>query len=403
MKKIVITGMGAVTPIGIGVDKYWENLIAGVSGIDTLTRVDTERLNVKVGAEVKNFDASEYMSKKTEKELSLFMQYGYAAAMEALNQSGIENGNDKMAVIMGTALSGITSVCETQKVVDEGKSSKVNPRFITQAMGNICASIIATEKQITGPCMTVGTACSSGGDALSLACMTILCGDADAALVVGAEATLTWTVISSLATARALSANPNPKSACCPFDESRSGFIMGEGGGAVVIETEESALKRGAVILGEIAGFANNNDAYHIMHPHPEGDGAKRCMQRALDRAGMKPEEIGYINTHGTSTKVGDVIETGAIKSIFGKNVPVSSTKAATGHLMGAGGLTELIACVNAVRYGVLPPTLNLKNPDPECDLDYIPNTARKCEINAAMSNAFGFGGQNSSIIVKKY
>lgn len=404
MKRIVITGMGAVTPIGIGVDTYWNNLVNGISGIDFITNFDTSGLPVKIAAELKGFNPLDYISKKQEKELSPFMQYAYIAASEAFRQSGFEKGDEHTAITMGTALDGISTVCETQQGIDFGKASKVSPRFIPKVMGNICASVVSIEREIKGPSMTVNTACSSGADAFTLGCMFIESGQADIAVVMGAESIFCSLVMAGLAQSKALSLESEDiKNACKPFDLNRNGFVMGEGGGAMIIETEEHALSRGAVILAEVAGYANTSDAYHITHPHPEGDGAARCMRAALKKAGMRPEQVEYINAHGTSTKVGDAIETKAIKEVFGSDVLVSSTKGATGHLMGAGGITELIACVNAVNYGVLPPTLNYNMPDPECDLNYIPNNAVKKEITAAASNAFGFGGQNSTLIVKKY
>lgn len=404
MKKIVITGMGAVTPVGIGVDTYWKNLINGVCGIDFIKNFDTSELPVKVGAQIKDYNPLDYLSKKQEKELSVFMQYAYIAANEAFSQSGIEKGDDRTAIVMGTALAGISTICETQQEIDFGKATKVSPRFIPKVMGNICASIFAIEHEIKGPSMTVNTACSSGADAFILGCMFLESGQADSALIMGGESIFCSLAMSGLAQSKALSLeSENPLRACTPFDLNRNGFVMGEGGGAVVIETEEHALARGAKILAEVAGYANTSDAYHITHPHPDGDGAERCMRAALLKAGMKPEDVGYINTHGTSTKVGDAIETSAIKRVFGKDITVSSTKSATGHLMGAGGITELIACVNAINYGILPPTLNYTTPDPECDLNCIPGKAMEKNIKAAASNAFGFGGQNSTLIVKKY
>ena len=272
-------------------------------------------------------------------------------------------------------------------------------------LGNLAAAQFSIAKGIHGPSYTINTACSSGGDALAMAGTMILAGQADAMIVMGGENGLCEVTISSLAQAKALSRNnDNPKAACRPFDADRDGFIMGEGGGALIVESEEHALQRGAEIFAELAGYANTSDGYHVTSPDPEGTGAINCMRLALSMAEMKPEDIGYINAHGTSTPLGDPIETRAIKAVFGQNPPpVSSTKGATGHLMGAGGITETIACIQAIRTGILPPTLGYQTPDPECDLDYIPNQARESAIETAMSNALGFGGQNSSIIIRKY
>lgn len=406
-KKLVITGMGAVTPIGIGVDQYWNGLITGVCGIDRVTRFDPSGLPVQIAAEVKDFDPKDYLSTKLIREMDLFQQYAYAAADEALTQSGLDvKGNpDRVGLLMGTAMNGVSTTAQTQAELSEGKSKKVSPRFVPKILGNLAAAQFSIAKGIHGPSYTLNTACSSGGDAIAMAATLILTGQADAMVVMGGESSLCPVVLGSLAQAKALSRNnQNPKSACRPFDANRDGFIMGEGGGALILESEESAQARNAEILAQLAGFANTSDGYHVTSPDPSGKGAVTCMNIALSMAGLEPCQIGYINAHGTSTPVGDPIETRAIKEVFGAAPPpVSSTKGATGHLMGAGGITETIACVQAIRVGTLPPTLGYETPDPECDLDYVPGKARKAEIQAAMSNALGFGGQNSSLIVRKY
>ncbi|NBI63992.1 beta-ketoacyl-[acyl-carrier-protein] synthase II [Clostridiales bacterium] len=406
-KKLVITGMGAVTPIGIGVDQYWNGLISGVCGIDRITRFDPSGLAVQIAAEVKDFDPKDYLSTKLIREMDLFQQYAYAAAEEALTQSGldVEKNPDRIGLLMGTAMNGVSTTAETQAELSEGKSKKVSPRFVPKILGNLAAAQFSIAKGIHGPSYTLNTACSSGGDAIAMAATLILAGQADAMVVMGGESSLCPVVLGSLAQAKALSRNnENPKSACRPFDADRDGFIMGEGGGALILETEESAQTRSAEIFAHLAGYANTSDGYHVTSPDPSGKGAVACMNIALSMAGLEPRQIGYINAHGTSTPVGDPIETSAIKEVFGATPPpVSSTKGATGHLMGAGGITETIACIQAIRTGTLPPTLGYKTPDPECDLDYVPGKARQAEIQAAMSNALGFGGQNSSLIVQKY
>ena len=405
--KLVITGMGAVTPVGIGVSSYWNALVEGKCGIGPITRFDASNLPVRIAAEVKNFNASDFMPKSAARTMDLFTQYAYAAATEAIKDSGlnIENERERVGIVMATALDGITTVAETQTAYDNG--SRVSPRFIPKIIGNIAAAQIAIANNIQGPSLTLNTACSTGGDAIMTAAMLINAGEADAVLAVGGENAICPISISGLAQSNALSRNnDNPEGACCPFDIKRDGFVMGEGGGAMIIETEEHALARGAKIYAVLAGYANTSDAHHVTAPMPDGAGAARCMKKALDRAGMQPSEIGYINSHGTSTPLGDKAETLAVKSVFGgkeSSPPISSTKSMTGHLMGAGGLTEAIACVMAVREGILPPTLHLTEPDPDCDLDYVPGKARRADIKAAMSNSLGFGGQNSSIIVAKY
>ena len=306
---------------------------------------------------------------------------------------------------MGTAMSGIAETAAEQAEVCRSGELKVSPRFVPKILGNIAAAQIAIENGLGGPSLTVSTACSSGGDAIKLAVMLLRAGEADTMLAVGAESILCPLVTSSLSMAKALSRAEDPALACCPFDVKRNGFVMGEGGGALVLETEEHALRRGATIYGVLLAAANNNDAYHITSPAPDGHGAVACMREALRAAGLAPADIGYINAHGTSTPVGDSIEIAAIKTVFaGCRPAVSSTKAATGHMMGAGGITEVITCLMACREGLLPATLHLSEPDPACEgADLVTGRSRTCSVRAAMSNAFGFGGQNSCIIVSAY
>lgn len=413
--KIVITGMGAVTPIGIGVNHYWDGLISGVQGVGRITRFDTTNLPVQIAAEVKNFEPTDYIPKKLAKEMDTFMQYGYVAAEEALTDAGLnpeEPENrcvpaERIGVVVGTAFAGVATIAETQDGISQGLHTKVSPRFIPKIIGNIAAAQVAIAKGFRGPSLTVSTACSSGADALSTGIMLLNSGEADVIVCIGAEAATSPLTIMGLASAHALSTrNDTPESASRPFDATRDGFVMGEGGGCIIIETEEHAKKRNAPIHASIIGWANSTDGYHVTSPHPEGIGAIFCMQSCIEKAGIQPEAVDYINTHGTSTPKGDIIETKAIKTLFGEHaskLAISSTKGSTGHMMGAGGITETIACVKAIQTGMVPPTLNLNTPDPECDLDYVPNTARKQAVNIAMSNAFGFGGQNSSILLQKY
>ncbi len=412
--RIVITGMGAVTPCGIGVDAFWKGLIEGKSAVAPITRFDTENLPVKFAAEVKDFEPTNYMDKKKVREMELFMQYGFAAATEALTAAGLEKegaitgiDSERLGISLGTAYAGMTTIAETQDGISTGAHSKVSPRFVPKIIGNIAAAQIAIAKGIHGPSMTVTTACSSGADAISIGVMMVKSGEADAVVCVGAEAAINPLNIMGLASAHALSTrNDEPQKASRPFDKDRDGFVMGEGGGAIVIETEEHAKKRGAHIEAVLLACANSTDGYHVTSPHPEGIGAIYCMKRCLEKAGISPEDVDYINTHGTSTPMGDIIETKAIHTLFGdaaKGIAVSSTKGTTGHMMGAGGVTETIACVKAVQEDMVPPTINLDEPDEACDLDYVPNTAVKREVRVAMSNAFGFGGQNSAVLVGKY
>ena len=406
MKKIVVTGMGAVTPVGIGVEEYWNNLIAGKSGIDIIKTFDPSELAVQVAGEVKNFNPSDYMPKDLIRKTDPFMQYAYIAAEEALKQSQLEIEPERTGIVMGTAMSGIATIAFTQEALSGASHKKVGPRFIPKILGNVAAANIAINYNIQGPSFTVSTACSSGGDAINMACMCLQAGKADTMIAIGAESVLCPLVIYSLANAKALSRrNDSPSSASRPFDVTRDGFVIGEGGGALILETEEHALARGAKILGVVKGCSNTDDAYHVTAPHPEGRGATACMLKAIEDAGIEASEIGYINAHGTATNKGDFVESHSIKKIFGDNLPyVSSTKGATGHMMGAGGVTEVIACIKAIETGILPPTINLNEVDPECaGIDFVANTAKKVEIKYAMSNAFGFGGQNSSVIVGAY
>ncbi len=406
MKKIVVTGMGAVTPLGIGVDVFWKNLTSGKSGIDTIKSFDPSELAVQIAGEIKNFNPSDYLPKDLIRKTDPFMQYAYIAAEEAIKHSKLEIEPTRTGIIMGTAMSGVSTIAFTQEALTGASHKKVGPRFVPKILGNIAAANIAIDYNIQGPSLTISTACSSGGDAISTACMCMQAGKADVMLAVGAESVLCPLVIYSLANAKALSRNnENPSGASRPFDVNRDGFVIGEGGGALVLETEEHALARGAKIYGEIKGCGNTGDAHHVTAPHPEGRGAIACMQTAIEEAGITPDEIGYINAHGTATNKGDCVETLAVKKVFGDKLPfVSSTKGATGHMMGAGGVTETIACIKAIETGIIPPTINLSEVDPECSgIDYVANTAKKADIKYAMSNAFGFGGQNSSIIVGKY
>lgn len=405
--KLVITGMGAVTPIGVGVPAYWQALTAGKCGIGRITRFDASDLPVQIAAELKDFDPAAYMPKTLARTMDPFMQYAFVAAEEALGDSGLDIAADpdRVGIVMGTAMDGVTTVTGTQAAYDAGK--RVGPRFVPMTIGNIAAAQISIAHGITGPSMTLNTACSAGGDAIMTAAMLLRTGEADAVLAVGGESILCPIVVAGLSQAHALSRrNDDPEQACRPFDADRDGFVIGEGGGALILETEEHARARGAHIYAELAGYANTSDAHHVTAPHPEGAGAAACMRRALKRADLQPSDIGYINAHGTSTGLGDIAETQAVKAVFGGREsapPVSSTKSMTGHLMGAGGITESIACILAIRDGILPPTLHLAHPDPACDLDYIPNEARKTRITAAMSNSLGFGGQNSSLIFTQY
>ena len=417
--------MGAVTPIGSGVEEYWNNLIAGACGIDKIRQFDATDLAVRIAAEVHSFDLQKYMPKKMIHETDAFTQYAYVAAAEALAMAGKKDGErsgenarmsddpdrsasiglpadpDQMGIVMGTAMAGVATTAATQEILTNAVHKNVGPRFVPRILGNIAAAQIAIAHGITGHSVTLSTACASGGDAVSAAAMLLQADEADAVLAVGAESILCPLVIYSLANAHTLSRmNDDPQHSCRPFDAHRSGFVIGEGGGALVLETEENALARGATIYAELSGWANNNEAYHVIKPNPDGISSIKCMRKALLRAGLSPRDVDYINAHGTGTKLGDEAELNALGQLF-EGSAISSTKGATGHMMGAGGITEAIACIQAIREGIVPPTLNLE--DCDSDLDLVRGESRKMTVDTAMTNAFGFGGQNSSLIFRRY
>ena len=395
--------MGAVTPLGIGVDTYWNNLIAGKSGVDYIKTLDPEELPVRFAGEV-DFNAKDFIPRKKAGEMDRFMQMAYIAADEALKD--IEVDPFRTGITVGTALDGLRTITETERSYASSPFKKVGPRYLPKSLGNVCACQIAMAHNIHGPSMTLNTACASGGDAINLAAMMLQAGLADMMVAAGGESAVEPILIQSLYSAQALSTrNDNPQKASRPFDIDRDGFVIGEGGGAVVIETEEHAKARGAHIYAELAGCGNNTDAYHPVTPRPDGEGEILCMKQAMEMAGIGPEDIGYINAHGTATPKGDITETLSVKEVFGEaadDLVLNSTKGATGHMMGAGGITEVITCIKSIETGLVAPTLNLEHLDPECDLNYVSELTKK-ELKYAMSNAFGFGGQNSSIIVGAY
>ena len=395
---IVITGLGAVTPLGVGVEEFWKNLTAGKCAISEIQSIDVSSLPVKNAGQVLNFNPKDYLPTKLTLDMEPYMQYAYIAAEEAIKQSGLETHSNRVGIVMGSALSGIGIIDKTG--VDLAvKGRAASPKFLVKAMGNIAAAQLSINYGIQGPDMTVSTACSSGGDALTLATLMIRSGMADAMVVMAGEAAITATLIQSLTKTGALSKTGES----LPFDKNRNGFVLGEGGGCIIIEKEECAKVRGAKVLAKLLGVANNTDAYNTVSPNPEGIGAAACMRLALDDAGISPAEVGYINAHGTATHAGDIAETKAIDEVFGKgNVFVSSTKGSTGHMMGAGGIVELISCIKALETGILPVNVGLTEQDEECDLTIVTEENKQQEIRVAMSNAFGFGGQNSSIIVGK-
>jgi 3-oxoacyl-[acyl-carrier-protein] synthase II len=408
-ERVVITGMGAVTPLGVGVDTYWKKLLDGKCGVGRITRFDPSGLPCQIGAEVKDFIAGDFVSKKLIKETELFMQFALAAVQMAVEESGLVLEKEdpfRVGIILGTSLGGIPAIVENQDRITRTGSTRMSPHFIPKMLGNIAATQAAIAYGFKGPALTISTACASGGDATGVAAMFLRQGEADVIIAVGAEALFCPLVIGGLYAARAVSTrNDEPEKASRPFDRQRDGMVLGEGAGAVVLETFTHARNRDALALAGVLGYANFGEGYHTTAPAPDGYGEIHCMQEALKKAGITVEDVDYINAHGTSTPLGDRVETLAIKSVFGSrayDIPVSSSKGATGHLMGAGGITELIACIKAIQEGIVPPTINYEEPDPECDLDYVPNQARKVKVRVAMSNSFGFGGQNACLIIKE-
>ena len=398
-ERIVITGMGAVTPIGVGVPEYWRGLTSGRCGIGEISRIDTAKLQIKWAAEAREFRAGDFLPTRLVMDLEPYMQYAYVSAEEAVKGSGLNTRSSRVGVVMGTALSGISMIGETQaQYVTAGKQA--GPKFLLKAMGNIAAAQFAINYGIQGPSMTVSTACSSGGDAITLAALLIRSGAADAIVVMAGEAAVCPPLIQSLGKTGALSKTGESR----PFDKSRNGFVLGEGGGALVLESAEHAKLRGADILAELLGCANNTDAYNPVSPNPDGKGAAACMKIALQNAGLQADEVDYINAHGTATPMGDKAEASAIRQVFGaRPVFVSSTKGATGHMMGAGGITEVIACIKAIETGILPRNLGFAQPDEACDLNIVTEHNDRQQVQVALSNAMGFGGQNSCIVVGKH
>jgi len=409
-KRVVITGVGLVIPTGIGVKTAWRNVCEGKSGIGPLTRFDTNGFETKIAGEVKGFDPERYIEKKEIKKMDLFIQYAMAAAQEALEDSGLQiapENADRIGVIVGTGLGGLPTLEKYHQILLERGPSRVSPFFIPMLIANLAAGQIAIRFGAKGPNTCVVTACATGAHCIGDAFRAIQYGDADAIIAGGTEANITPLTISGFNAMKALSTrNEEPERASRPFEKNRDGFVVGEGAGIVILEALELAVQRGARIYGELVGYGYTGDAHHITAPPPDGDGAARCMRMALKDAGLRPEEVDTINAHGTSTPLNDRTETIAIKSVFGehaKKIPVSATKSMTGHLLGAGGSTEAIFTLLAIDEGVLPPTINYEEPDPECDLDFVPNVARHQPVNVGMSNAFGFGGTNATLIFRKF
>lgn len=407
--RVVITGMGAVTPIGNDVASYWNSLKEGKNGIDYITHFDTEKFKVKIAAEVKDFVPENYIDRKEAKRMDRYCQFAMAAAKEAVDNSGLdlESVNRyRMGVLIGAGIGGLGTIEKECKTLMEKGPNRVSPLFIPMAISNMAAGNVAIKYGAKGICSSVVTACASGTNAIGDAFHLIRNGVADVMITGGAEGSITELALAGFTNLTALSNSNDPNKASTPFDKERSGFVMGEGAGVVILESLEHALNRGAKIYAEVVGYGATCDAYHMTSPAPDGEGGARAMQLAIEDAGIEKSEVSYINAHGTSTPLNDKFETAAIKAVFGEqaySVPVSSTKSMTGHLLGAAGAIEAIACVKALEEGIIPPTIGYSNPDPDCDLDCVPNEARKAELQYTMSNSLGFGGHNATIILKKW
>jgi len=410
-RRVVITGIGVVSPVGSDIPTFWKSLTEGRSGITRYENFEPVGQECLIAGELKGFDPTKWFkSPKEARRADRFAQLAMAGARLAVEDAALDFekiDRDRFGVIIGSGIGGLQSMqTETQKLFEKGPM-KISPFTIAMMISNMASGLVSMEHGLTGPNMSIVTACATANNSVGEAWRIIKFGDADAFIAGGAEATITPLGMAGFSTMRALSLrNDAPEKASRPFDKDRDGFVMGEGAGIVILEELEHAKKRGATIYCELVGYGATADAYHMTAPRPEGEGASRCMQIAMKHAKVTPAEVDYINAHGTSTPLGDICETKAIKDAFGAEAyktPVSSTKSMTGHLLGAAGGVELAACALAIKHGVIPPTINLDNPDPECDLDYVPHTAREVKVRVALSNSFGFGGHNSSVVVRAF
>jgi 3-oxoacyl-[acyl-carrier-protein] synthase II len=410
-RRVVVTGIGVVTPLGHRLGEFWQNLLAGRCGVDRISAFDASAFDTQIAAEVRNFDPSPaFPSAKEIRRTDRFSQFGVYAAWAALQDSGADLerlDRDEIGVVIGSGIGGLDTTSQQLRVLFERGPRKLSPFMIPMLISNMAAGMFSIYYNLRGPNYATVSACATANHAIGEAWRTIKMGDARMMFAGGAEATIVPIGIGGFCAMKAMSTrNDDPQRASRPFDRERDGFVMGEGAGVLVLEELEHARKRGANIYCEIVGYGNTADAHHLTAPPPGGEGAARCMKAALRSAGMNPEEISYINAHGTSTPQGDVAETRAIKAVFGEHarkLAVSSTKGATGHMLGAAGAVEMAVCALAIKHDVVPPTINLQFPDPECDLDYVPNTAREMRVQAAINNSFGFGGHNASIVARKF
>ena len=409
-KRVVVTGLGMVSPLGIGVNENWEAICQGKSGIGPVTRFDITDFPSKIAGEVKGFNPEDFIDKKETKKMDIFIHYALASGMMALKDSGLtidESNADRVGVLVGAGLGGLSTIERYHSVLLEHGPKKISPFFIPMLIVNLAPGQISIYFGARGPNSSVVTACATGNHSIGEACRIIQRGDADVMIAGGAESTITPLAIGGFCSMRALSTrNEEPQRASRPFDKDRDGFVIAEGAGLLILEELEHAERRGAHIYAEIIGFGCNADAYHISAPSPNGMGAAKCMEIALKDARINYDEVDYVNAHGTSTPLNDLSETMAMKTVFrdhARKIAVSSTKSMTGHLLGAAGGVEAIYSVLAISRGVIPPTINYETPDPECDLDYVPNTPREATVRVVMSNSFGFGGTNATLIFREF
>lgn len=408
--RVVITGLGVVSPVGNDIPTFWDNLVNGVSGIDYVTAFDTSEYGTKIAGEVKNFNPEDFIDRKEVRRMDRFVHFAIAASKQALNNAGLnmdEVNAHRVGVYIGSGIGGLATLEDNHKVLLEKGPRRVSPFMIPMMIANMASGYVSIHTGAKGPNSAAVSACATGTHSIGDATEIIRRGHADVMIAGGTESTITPLAFAGFGNMKALSMrNDEPQKASRPFDLHRDGFVMGEGAGIVILESLEHAQKRGAKIIAEVAGYGMSGDAYHLTAPAPEGEGAARAMAEALRDSGLKAEDVDYINAHGTSTDYNDKFETMAIKAIFeehAKKLAISSTKSVTGHLLGAAGGVEAIACALAIRDGIIPPTINYETPDPECDLDYVPNVARKQDVRVAMSNSLGFGGHNASIIIKAF
>jgi 3-oxoacyl-[acyl-carrier-protein] synthase II len=409
-RRVVVTGLGVISPLGLNVVDTWKNAIAGKSGIGPITHFDASGYEVRIAAEVKGFDPGAYMDRKEARHMDRFSQFALAATLQAVQESGLkvdETNQDEIGVLFGSGVGGILTIYNQVRMLVERGHDRVSPFTVPMMIADAASGQISIRLGVRGPNLCATSACSSSSDAIGEAYEIVKRGDAVAMITGGSEAPINPFGIAGFHAARALStSNSEPEKASRPFDAKRDGFVMGEGAAVLVLEELQHALARGARPIAEIVGYGATSDAYHITQPMEDGDGAGRAMMKALKKAGLQPSDVDYINAHGTSTPLNDKCETIAIKKVFGeyaRSIPISSTKSMTGHLLGAAGALEAVFTILAIRDGIVPPTINLVNADPDCDLDYVPNEARQVRVEVAMSNTFGFGGHNSVLVFRRY